>query len=199
MNKESFADDEKVTSSGTLKVSHLVLIGLLVVGAVTLYMMREDRGDEAGPPVADMVTRVPEGSRAVSLYFAHESDGALLTETRMVAIGKEYAEQLEQVVRALVDGPQVAGVSTIAPGTRLLDVFYDSDAATVFLDFSSELVAGHPGGSSAEYFTIAAIIRTISQNFPEVNAVQLLIEGLQIGTIAGHIDAYEPFRVDDWR
>jgi hypothetical protein len=42
-------------------------------------------------------------------------------------------------------------------------------------------------------------MRTVSQNFPEIRAVQFLIEGLQVGTIAGHIDAYKPFVVSDWR
>jgi hypothetical protein len=80
-----------------------------------------------------------------------------------------------------------------------LNAFYDSETATVYLDFSSEIVAGHPGGSSAEYYTIAALVRTVSENFPEVQAVQILVEGLQVGTIAGHIDAYRPFLVRDWR
>ena len=30
-------------------------------------------------------------------------------------------------------------------------------------------------------------------------SLQFLIEGLQVGTIAGHIDAYRPFIVSEWR
>jgi spore germination protein GerM len=114
-------------------------------------------------------------------------------------VGKDFVEQVAQVVRALVEGPRDGGVSTIAEGTRLLNAFYDSETGTVYLDFTSELVAGHPGGSSAEYYTVAALVRTVSENFPEVQAVQVLVEGLQVGTIAGHIDAYRPFMVRDWR
>ena len=44
-----------------------------------------------------------------------------------------------------------------------------------------------------------AIVKTVSENFPEVQAVQILIEGFQVGTIAGHIDAYRPFQIRDWR
>ena len=69
----------------------------------------------------------------------------------------------------------------------------------LYIDFSSEFVAGHPGGATAEYHTVSAIMRTVSENFPEVAAVQLLVEGSQVGTIAGHVDAYGPLLVRDWR
>jgi spore germination protein GerM len=200
MNHTQLPEDEKLTSSGTLKAGHLILIAVaavIVVGALIYFLQR---GQEEGPKAPpERVTVVPEGSRAVTLFFADPENQALVTETRLVAIGKEFADQIEQVMQALLAGPEHGGVSTIATGTRVLDVFYDSDLSTLYLDFTSELVAGHPGGSSAEYFTIAAIMRTVSQNFPEVSAVQFLIEGLQVGTLAGHIDAYEPFRVRDWR
>jgi spore germination protein GerM len=75
----------------------------------------------------------------------------------------------------------------------------DTDSGTVYLDFSSELVASHPGGSAAEYCTVASIVRTVGENFPEVQRVQILVDGSQIETIAGHIRADEPFYVRDWR
>jgi spore germination protein GerM len=193
-------DEEKYVSRGTLKESHLILIAAvaIIIAGLVFYYVQKRR--EAGKPVRPGgVAVVPEGSRAVTLYFAHRDEETLVTETRLVGIGKEYVEQIEQVIRALLTGPEEGGVSTIAAGTKLLDAFYDSDTATLYLDFTSEIVAGHPGGSSAEYFTIAAIMRTVSQNFPDIQAVQFLIEGLQVGTIAGHIDAYKPFLVSDWR
>ncbi|UCG51913.1 MAG: GerMN domain-containing protein [Candidatus Latescibacterota bacterium] len=192
-------DDEKIVSGGTLRVRHFVIIAVIAIVIVAFYLwIRSVRmGPGEGPP--EGVAEVPEGSRAVTLYFADKENETLLTETRLVAIGKELVEQIEQVMRALLDGPEEGGVSTIAQGTRLLNAFYDSETSTLYLDFSSELVAGHPGGSSAEYYTIAALIRTVSENFPEVQAVQILVEGLQVGTIAGHIDAYKPFLVRDWR
>ncbi len=75
--------------------------------------------------------------------------------------------------------------------------FGNGGAVSRFLAASSSPAI--PAGASAEYYTIAAIVRTVSENFPEVRAVQILVEGLQVGTIAGHIDAYNPFLVRDWR
>jgi hypothetical protein len=195
-----YRDEGQSASSGTLRFRHFVIIVVvaLSIGAVLYWWHRSTR-EAPAPAVPEGVTEVPEGSRTVTLYFAEKDAEALLPETRLVAIGKDFTEQVRQVMQALLDGPHGDGVSTIAAGTRLLDAFYDSETAVLYLDFSSELVAGHPGGSSAEYYTIAAIVRTVSENFPEVRAVQFLVEGLQVGTIAGHIDAYDPFPVRDWR
>lgn len=199
MNDPEFQNDEEIAAGGSLRARHFLIIVLVAVALVVVYVWYRSvrTGPPAGPP--EGVVSVPEGSRAVTLYFADKQQERLLTETRLVAIGKDPVEQVKQVVNALLDGPEREGVSTIAAGTRLLDAFYDSETATLYLDFSSELVAGHPGGSSAEYYTIAALVRTVSENFPEVQAVQVLVEGLQVGTIAGHIDAYKPFLVRDWR
>ena len=205
MNDENTGEPQfdsggRSTSSGTLRLRHFVIIVVvaLAIGAVLYWWHRSTRVTPV-PEEPEGVTVVPEGSRTVTLFFADKESEALFPETRLVAVGKDFAEQVRQVMQALLEGPGGDGVSTIAAGTRFLNAFYDSETAVLYLDFSSELVAGHPGGSSAEYYTVAAIIRTVSENFPEVRAVQILVEGLQVGTIAGHIDAYNPFLVRDWR
>jgi hypothetical protein len=80
-----------------------------------------------------------------------------------------------------------------------LAVAFDPEAAALYLDFSADLVAAHPGGSAAEYCTVAVIMKTVGENFPEVRAVQVLVDGSQVDTIAGHIRADAPFLVRDWR
>jgi spore germination protein GerM len=187
-------------SSGGFRLRHFVIIAAVAVAAgAAFYIWHRSTSVEPPPEAPEGVTVVPEGSRTVTLFFAEKNDEALIPETRLVAVGKDLAEQVRQVMHALLAGPEGDAVSTIAEGTRLIGAFYDAESAVLYLDFSSELVAGHPGGASAEYYTIAAIVRTVAENFPEVRAVQLLIEGLQVGTIAGHIDANQPFLVRDWR
>ena len=201
MSDPTLPEDESVTATGGLKAGHLIVLAVLAVGlgiAAIFWVRGTDQRESTLPP-PETVIEVPEGSRAVTLYFADKSNPVLVPETRLVAIGEEFVEQVAQVVRALLRGPEGEAVSTITVGTRLLDAFYDSETSTLYLDFSSEIVAGHPGGSSAEIYMIRAIMRSVSDNFPEVQAIQFLIEGLQVSTIAGHVDAYKPFIVSDWR
>ncbi len=190
-------------SGGGLQVRHLLIIGLfaLVVIAVVLWMLsRPPVPVGEGQPPKQEVSRVPEGSRTVMLYFADSEEPVIYGEAREVAVGRRLDEQVRQVIDALIAGPgRERGISAIPKGTQLLSVLLDDAAATLYLDFSSELVAAHPGGSAAEYCTVAAIVKTVAENFPEIAAVQLLVDGSQVDTIAGHIRADEPFRVSEWR
>lgn len=201
MSEPEFHDDGSFASGGALKGRHLLVIAAVAVvtGAVLYFIFFSERGKSPKEVEPGVVTEVPEGSRTVTLYFADREETELTVETRQVAIGRDFVEQAEQVIRALLAGPEHDAVSTIPEGTSLLGVYYDPDTAVLFLDFSGEFVAGHPGGASAEYYTVSAIVKTVSENFPEVSAVQILVEGSQVGTIAGHLNAYEPFLVRDWR
>lgn len=193
--------DENPDRHDGLRAGHLIAIALVaavVLGAVLWFTTRGPKEPEAPAPAR--VERVPEGSRTVTLYFAGADEPVLVSEPREVAVGHRIDEQLRQVVDALLSGPEdPKALSAIPPETRLLAVMVDTDSGTVYLDFSSELVASHPGGSAAEYCTVASIVRTVGENFPEVQRVQILVDGSQIETIAGHIRADEPFYVRDWR
>jgi len=198
--RPDFGDDERVVSRGTLRFRHFVIIVAVVAAAAAAWYFWQRGAREAPPPeIPEGVTEVPEGSRTISLYFADKQAPALKAETRQVAVGNDFVQQLSQVVSALLEGPRGGTVSTMPAGTRLLNAFYDPQTGAAYLDFSAELVSAHPGGSSAEYYTVAAIVRTVSENFPEIKAVQLLVEGLQVGTLAGHVDIYGPLPVSEWR
>ena len=187
---------------GGLGARHLAIIAVVALVAIGGLMWTLSRRPDAPPeePATREVSRVPEGSRTVTLFFAGSDEPIIYAESREVAVGRRLDEQVRQVIGALVAGPErETGVSAIPAGTRLVSVLFDGDAATLYLDFSSELVAAHPGGSAAEYCTIAAIVKTVAENFPEIVAVQLLVDGSQVDTIAGHIRADQPFRVSDWR
>jgi hypothetical protein len=193
--------DEPGRGHGGLSGRNLLVIAavaFVVLAALIWWFTREPRLE--GPPPPSQVESVPEGSRNVTLYFAGADEPSVYAETREVAVGRRMDEQVRQVIAALIAGPATErGVSAIPAGTELLSVMVDADSGTVYLDFSSELVAAHPGGSAAEYCTVASIVRTVGDNFPDVQRVQLLVDGSQIETIAGHLRADEPFVVREWR
>ena len=63
-----------------------------------------------------------------------------------------------------------------------------------------EDMAGLPvGGSAAEYYSISALVRTLGANFPEVRAVQILVDGQPVDSLAGHFDTSGPLDVATWQ
>lgn len=196
---QSFDDD--VAPRGGMSGRQIATIGvvaLIALAAGLWFVMRPSRGPDAPEP--RRVETVPEGTRNVTLYFADANEPGMHAETRELAVGRRVDEQVRQVVDALITGPaSERSISAIPQGTQLLSVMVDADSGTVYLDFSSELVAAHPGGSAAEYCTVASIVRTVGENFPELQSVQLLVDGSQVESIAGHVRADQPFIVREWR
>jgi germination protein M len=48
-----------------------------------------------------------------------------------------------------------------------------------------------------ELFTVYTIVNTITTNLPDVQSVQLLIDGREVDTLAGHVDLRRPLRKNE--
>ena len=71
-----------------------------------------------------------------------------------------------------------------------------TDRGDAFVDFSPELSTGHPGGSFSELLTVYAIVHAVTSNLPAVQRVQILLDGKEVDTIAGHVDVRRPLAPD---
>jgi hypothetical protein len=60
------------------------------------------------------------------------------------------------------------------------------------VDLSRDASAAHPGGSLNELLTVYTIVNALTANLPAVSAVQLLVDGKQVETLAGHVDLRRP-------
>ena len=153
-------------------------------------------------PVGELEVTEPldeQGMRSVTLYFGERTAQGFVSERRIITASLHRDEEVESVVDELLRGPKSANaVRTWPEGTALRDVFYDDDLHLLYLDFNSALVSGDTGGSAMETMTLGALLRTIAIDFPEVDAVQILVNGLEVETLAGHIDCTKPFRPREW-
>ena len=200
--REDHAFDDDVASRGGLSSRQIATIGIVAIallGAGLWLVMRPAKSPEETPEPRRVET-VPEGTRNVTLYFADADEPGIQSESRELAVGRRVDEQVRQVIDALISGPSGdRAINAVPKGTQLLSVMVDADSGTVYLDFSSELVAAHPGGSAAEYCTVASIVRTVGENFPELSSVQLLVDGSQVESIAGHVRVDQPLFIREWR
>ena len=67
-----------------------------------------------------------------------------------------------------------------------------TDRGDAFVDLSREVVSAHPGGSLTELLTVYAIVNAVTANLPAVQRVQILVDGKEVDTIAGHVDVRRP-------
>jgi len=131
----------------------------------------------------------------VKLFFQAADRPGLVIEERPVTFSTDLSRQLRGVVEELVHGSKIGLGPTLAPDTKVLDVFVTA-RGIAYVDLSQEVVAGHPGGSEAERMTIYSVVNTLSTSFPAVKRVQILVEDKPAQTLAGHIDLTRPLPPD---
>ena len=137
----------------------------------------------------EMVARAAPEEGTIELYFMKVTDTSfeLGLETRSVEGRLGARELLEELLK----GPQDQSLSRIIPeGTRLLDVRVENGIA--YADFSAEITKGN-FGAATEGVLLSSIVWTLTQ-LEEVEAVQILVEGQVLESLAGHVSISEPLR-----
>jgi spore germination protein GerM len=178
----------------------LIPLAVLVMGAgAAIFLTYRFAGDNQGRLLRSQVTKpVPVHEavrRRVQLYFGALGGRHLQAEERQIEANDPLAAA-EAMIGGLLQGPKSFELfSPIPKGTRLLHLFITEDG-TAYVDCSSELSASHPGGVGAERLTLYAIVNTLAMNLKEIERVQILIEGRDQTTLAGHLDIRHPKTAD---
>ncbi|NOY86306.1 MAG: GerMN domain-containing protein [Deltaproteobacteria bacterium] len=168
-----------------------VILAFVAAGMAGIGVYRSWKHDRSGIAVSQRPGKAAEGeAKVIDLYFSDADDRRLAIEPREIG-GRSIEEKVRQAMEALIAGPQKKNLSpTIPKGTKIRGIYYKE--ATAFVDFTSAISNNHPGGSWTELLTIYSIVNTITENFPEVKKVQILIEGREPETLAGHVDISRP-------
>jgi len=131
------------------------------------------------------------GRIRASLFYVAE-DGLHLTAVDAdVPYGASTAEQARALVEAQLQPAPAPLAQSIAEGTPVRQIFIAEDG-TAFVDLSKEAVANHRGGSLDELFAVYAIVNAVTVNLPAIKSVQILIDGQEVDTLAGHVDLRHP-------
>lgn len=164
----------------------VLLVWLLFWGAPAWL----ERRDAAPPPEAG--TAPAEGRRInATLFFVAQDAQSLVAVPREVPYGATPAEQATHIIAAQLGAPPASLVSAVPQGTAVRAVFLTEDGVA-FVDLSPEAASNHPGGSTAEALSIYAIVNALTVSLPSVRAVQILIDGREVETLAGHVDLRHP-------
>jgi len=177
----------------------IFVVSLVIVAAALAFVLSGKRPVEEAPTSGVFEEEIGEAIQSVALVFADRRADRMVEERREIVVPEDRSGRAKRVLEELAAGPEnPAAAPTLPAGTRILSVFFD-DTGGAYVDFSEELVTRHPGGSTGELFTIRSVVQTLARNFPGVKRVRFLVEGEEIETIAGHIDATVAFDVDQYR
>jgi hypothetical protein len=110
---------------------------------------------------------------------------------REVAFGEGTVEQARRIVEAQLEAVPAPLLSAIPAGTRLR-ALYLTEANHAFVDLSAEVRSAHPGGLTNEILTVYAVVDALTVNLPALAGVQILVDGHEVDTLAGHVDLRRP-------
>ena len=118
---------------------------------------------------------------------------SLVGVQREVPYGDTVLEQARQIVDAQLTPAPPPLVSAIPQGAALR-ALYVTDRGDAFVDLSAETRTMHSGGALDELFTVYSIVNALTTNLPAVTRVQILVDGKEVDTLAGHVDLRHPLQ-----
>jgi spore germination protein GerM len=132
------------------------------------------------------------GRKIKARLFYVSEDGTRLTGVeREVVYGEGPAAQAQLIINAQLAPVSAPLVSAIPPGTTLR-ALYLSAKGEAYVDLSRDVVTAHTGGSRDELLTIYTVVNALTSNLPAVTSVQVLVDGKEVDTLAGHVDLRRP-------
>lgn len=173
--------------------------GAALLGALAWLVMWGVEWLTAPPQSAETVVEstAPPGVPHITatLFYGSEDGLTLVPVRREVALAEGVVPQAREILAAQFQPAPAPYVSLIPPGTTLR-AFYATERGDAFVDLSMDVVAAHAGGSATELLTVYAIVNAVTANLPAVQRVQILVEGREVDTLAGHVDLRRPLERD---
>ena len=181
-----------------------VLFGTIAMAAIVagswLAIARHRRSVVTSITPVAPTTAAPAATAATTgrkitatLYFVSEDGLNLVAVQREVPFGESVLDQAREIVIAQLSPAPEPLVSAIPPSTTLR-ALYLTDKGDAFVDLSVEARTKHTGGALDELFTVYAIVNALTTNLPAVTRVQILVDGKEVDTLAGHVDLRHPLQ-----
>lgn len=172
------------------------LAALLVVGLVVLFVAGPRWLTTTAPDEPGVETPGAEVRKIHARLFYVAPDGIRLTAVEQeVMYGEGTIEQAKRIIEAQLAAPKLPLVSAIPTGTKLKTIFL-TPRGEAYIDLSPELRANHPGGTTNEILTVYALVSVLTLNLPAITGVQILVDGKEVDTLAGHLDLRRPLNTD---
>lgn len=183
-----------------MKLKSILVLALTLLCAMVLAGCDEQKQGEAGSKTvvssssgssSSSSSSSQSGSKAqlvnIKVYYPDENATGLVAVEKSI---KDTDNKYQAAVEALMAGTEKKGLANVFPKkAKLLQVTVSGKVAKV--DFSRELQKNFVGGSTGEEMLVGSVVNTLTE-FPEIQKVQILVDGQEVETISGHMDLSQP-------
>jgi hypothetical protein len=170
-------------------------VAALVVALGWVAFVGLPRWDAAPQSVAAPAAAAAEGTAdrriRAKLFYVAESGVSLVSVDGEAAFGDGPLEQARRLIDAQLQPAPAPLLQAIPDGTSVRGVFI-GEHGDAYVDMSGDISRNHPGGSLEELFTVYALVNVLTVNLPAITSVQILVDGREVETIAGHVDIRRP-------
>ncbi|MBI2835943.1 MAG: GerMN domain-containing protein [Acidobacteria bacterium] len=182
-----------------MRRAHVYRASAMAIGAGLVWLLFFALPKWSGPSAPVEPAETGKASEAAgrkikaTLFYVSGDGRRLVAAEREVPYAAATADQARQILEEQLKPAPAPLVSAVPAGTTVRTVFV-TDRGDAFVDFSREVVTAHTGGSLDELFTVYSIVNAVTANLPAVSAVQVLVDGREVETLAGHVDLRHPLR-----
>lgn len=142
--------------------------------------------------------RAASGTMDLQLCLIVPGIERLIPVPHTVTAPRTLDAQVRRAVEELIAWNGTETISPVAPEATLRETWV-SPGGIAYLDFDRSFYDFSGGGSLGELQAVYGIVATVTMSFPEIVAVQFLIEGEEQETLAGHVDLSMPLLPsDEW-
>jgi hypothetical protein len=172
-----------------------LLVAATLAGVWMIFARAPGLYNTAAPAAApaDTPAAAPERKIKATLYYISEDGLSLVGVEREVAFGDPIVEQGRRILEAQLREAPAPLASAIPAGTTLRGLFI-GERGDAFVELSGDVTARHLGGALDELFTVYVIVNALTVNLPAIVRVQILIDGKEVDTLAGHVDLRHPLQ-----
>ena len=171
----------------------VAVVGIAVLILVIVTVRRKPAGVQAAAtaPAPTTASALPGRRIKAQLFYVSDDGLRLVGVERDVPYAEQPVDQAREILAAQMTPVTAPLVSAVPAGTVLRALFL-TETGQAYVDLSRDVAAAHPGGSLNELLTIYTIVHALTFNLPKVTAVQLLVDGKEVDTLAGHVDLRRP-------
>jgi hypothetical protein len=171
----------------------IILAAIIASGGIMLWMRMPSNDTVQKPALQDQKLAHQQFLRneplPITLYYPQEG---MLAARSAVVKRQPDTQSLARAALAALFADQQASLEPVLRDIRLRELFVDA-SGTAYIDLTPSPQKDVRASAWEEQLAIYALVNTLLQNFEEIKQVELLLDGREAQTLAGHMDLSRTF------